>query len=278
MKIVLFDIDGTLVKAGGSGKLALNRAVMHLHGEADVCSKFYLAGGTDKSNFRQAFIEAKGRKPAKKEVEAIEKKYLKFLPSEVKLAVKDGRYEEIPGVSKLLKFLLGQKDVMLGLGTGNLRKGAFIKLEPSGLARYFLFGGFGCDSFHRTQVLKTAVKRAGRLAGKGIEPKDVYVIGDTHKDVLAGKEAGYHTGAVTCGFGDRKKIIAAGPELVSKDFRKLKPWLIWLGLKKDPKGVRRDTYIFPDYPIEHVLYAKTGINEKIKKLRKKKYGNRRRPI
>ncbi len=258
MKIILFDIDGTLVKAGGAGKLALNKAVKTLHGAEDVCSKFYLAGGTDKVNFMQAFIEAKGRKPARKEVKAVEKKYLELLPAEVDNAVKDGRYMEIPGVAQLLKFLSKRRDVFIGLGTGNLKKGAFIKLKPSGLSKYFIFGGFGCDSYERAEVLKKAVKRAEKIAGRKARVCDVYIIGDTHKDVSAGKEAGYHTGAVTCGFGDRSKIMRTGPELVAEDFTDLSPWLIWLGLKKDPKGIKRDSLMFPDTPIEHVQYARTG--------------------
>lgn len=258
MKVVLFDIDGTLINAGGAGSRALNRAVKLLHGADEVCSRFYLVGCTDKANFRQAFMKAAGRRPAKKEISEIERKYLEFLPGEVRSAVREKRYGKIPGVSGFLRILRGQKNILTGLGTGNLKKGAVIKLKPSGLEGYFLFGGFGGDSYSRTEVFKGAVKKASAISGAAISAGDVYMIGDTHNDVVAGKEAGYHTGIVTCGFGDKREIIRAGPEIIEKDFRDLSPWLIWLGLKKDPKGVKRDSYMFPDTPIEHVQYTLRG--------------------
>ena len=275
MKIILFDIDGTLVKAGGAGKLALNEAVRLLHGAKDVCSKFYLAGGTDKTNFVEAFMAAKGRKPTKKEAQIIEEKYLKLLPGEVKKAVKEKRYREIPGISGFLRSLCARKDVAVGLGTGNLKEGAVIKLRPSGLEKNFTFGGYGCDSYSRTRVLQKAVARAEKLLRIKVRGSDVYVIGDTHKDVIAAKEAGYHSGAVTAGFGELREIERAAPELIVKDFKDLKSWFIWLGIKKDPKGVRRGCYICPDTPIEHAHYGMTGLdqgdlNKKVKEMRLKK--------
>jgi hypothetical protein len=77
------------------------------------------------------------------------------------------------------------------------------------------------------------------------------------------------------GFGDEKLIMRSGPELLARDFSRLKPWLIWLGLEKDPRGVRRVTYICPDSPIEHAHYGRTGmdlrdIDRGIKKLREEK--------
>jgi hypothetical protein len=88
----------------------------------------------------------------------------------------------------------------------------------------------------------------------------VYVIGDTHRDVEAAKEAGYHSGVVLDGFGDPELVMRSNPELMTKDFSAMKPWLIWLGLTADPRGVRRGTYICPDSPIEHAHYGRTGMD------------------
>ncbi|MCX5783349.1 MAG: HAD hydrolase-like protein, partial [Elusimicrobia bacterium] len=148
-----------------------------------------------------------------------------------------------------------------------------IKLAPSGLGKYFSFGGFGEDGYLRTDLLKKAVARAEKISGLKIKPSQVYVIGDTEKDILAGKELGFHTAAVTCGFGAKESIFSAGPEFIAKDFRNLNMWLVWLGLKKDSKGVERGCYIFPDSPIEHAHYGRTGIDEAQLKLLRK---NRRR--
>ena len=272
MKIILFDIDGTLVKAGGAGARALNFAVEAMTGHKNACDKVQLQGATDKSNFENAYKAGGGRKPTKKELEELTQKYVDRLPYEVLASVKAKKYFKVKGVEKFLARLSGGEGVMLGLGTGNLKDGAFIKLEPSGLLKHFAFGGYGCDSHHRSEVLQMAVQRAAKLAKASIRPGDVYVIGDTHRDVEAAKEAGYHSGVVLDGFGDPELVLRSNPELMTKDFSAMKPWLIWLGLEKDPRGVRRGTYICPDSPIEHAHYGRTGMDLRdidlgIKKLR-----------
>lgn len=262
MKIVLFDIDGTLIKAGGAGARGLNRAVKELCGVDNICDKFSLQGATDKENFTVAFTQARGKKPTAEQFRELELKYLRFLPAEVKQSIKSKNYSKLNGVEKLLVMLSKRKDVLVGLGTGNLRKGAFIKLEPSGLGKYFAFGGYGCDSHIRSRVLMKAVERAGKVLKAAVRPADVYVIGDTHLDVAAAKDAGYHSAAVLDGFGDEKLVMRSGAELIVKDFKDLYPWLIWLGLEKDARGVRRGTYICPDSPIEHAHYGRTGMDLK----------------
>src|SRR2546426_423388 len=82
MKVVLFDLDGTLVKAGGSGRRALNRAVKTLHGVDDICSRFSIVGRMDKENFHIAVCKAIGRKPSVQELRAVQNAYLKHLPRE----------------------------------------------------------------------------------------------------------------------------------------------------------------------------------------------------
>ena len=262
MKIVLFDIDGTLIKAGGAGLRGLNKAIKEMCGVDNICDKFSLQGSTDKENFATAFKHACGKKPTAKQFRELELKYIGFLPAEVKRSIKSKNYSKLNGVEKLLVLLSKRKDVMVGLGTGNLKEGAFIKLEPSGFRKYFAFGGYGCDSHIRSEVLKKAVERAGKIVKTEIRPADVYVIGDTHLDVAAAKDAGYHSAAVMDGFGDQKLLERSGSELIVKNFTDLYPWLIWLGLEKDSKGVRRGTYICPDSPIEHAHYGRTGMDLK----------------
>lgn len=275
MKIILFDIDGTLVKAGSAGARALDHAVEAMTGHPEACRSIQIQGATDKSNFENAFKAGAGRKPTKKQMAELTRKYVTRLPHEVLASVRAKKYFKVKGVEKFLARLSGLRGVLVGLGTGNLKEGAFIKLEPSGLLRHFAFGGYGCDSHHRSEVLEKAVERAAKIAGVKIKRGEVFVIGDTHRDVEAAKEAGYHSGAVLDGFGDPRLLMRSNPELIAKDFTDMKPWLIWLGLQKDPKGVSRGTYICPDSPIEHAHYGRTGMDLRdikagMKKLREAK--------
>ncbi len=258
-KIVLFDVDGTLVNAGGAGKRALNKAIMEMGGVKDVCNFFELQGETDRVNFQNAFYFAFKKKMSVKDYEKIKKLYLKYLGEEVEYSVKKRLYHKIKGVDKLLDILSRNKDILIGLGTGNLQEGAYIKLTPSGLSKYFLFGGFGEKYEKRSDMLKSAVKSAEKICGEKIKPYQVYVIGDTEKDVIGAKTLGYHSACVLDGFGDKIKIHRSSPELIEKDFSNIDVWLIWLGIKKDPKGIKRGTYICPDTPIEHAYYGMTGL-------------------
>ena len=130
----------------------------------------------------------------------------------------------------MLKHLSRDRNVLLGLGTGNMEKGARIKLEPSGFNAYFLFGGYGSDSFHRPSLLKKAVLRARKFAREPFRPDDVYVIGDTPLDVAAGKKAGFKTVAVGTGFAEWKDLVASRPDHIARDYRDIKKWLSWFRL------------------------------------------------
>ena len=230
MKVLLFDIDGTLIRAGGAGRYALNEACFDLYRKKDACSELSLAGRTDLWNFRQAFINAKGRNPSAAEMEKLHQAYLDRLPKWVKRALKEKTYNLPRGIKTLVKRLARDKRVLLGLGTGNMERGARIKLEPSGFNAYFLFGGYGSDAFHRPTLLKKAVRRAQKLVAHRIKGDDVYVIGDTPLDVSAGKKAGFKTVAVGTGFSKWEDLAASRPDHLAKDFRGIDKWLHWFGL------------------------------------------------
>lgn len=230
MKVLLFDIDGTLIRGGGAGRKALNRAGEELYGVKNCCSELSLAGRTDLYNFGAAHEFATGRKPRKSDVEKLHRAYLRRLPYYVKKALREGAYDVPAGLKTLLRRLSADKRVLLGLGTGNMEKGARIKLEPSGFNRYFQFGGYGSDAFHRHLLLKKAVQRAKALAREPFVKADVYVIGDTPFDVSAGRKAGYKTVAVGTGYSSWKELKASKPDHLARDFRDTKKWLNWFEL------------------------------------------------
>lgn len=260
MKVILFDLDGTLIKSGGAGCKSLNRAIYELYGKKDVCTWEILAGSVDKSNFANAYKLATGKKAAKADIKKITDKYLSILETEIKNSVKAKGYKTIKGIEKFLKTLSAYDNVVMGLGTGNVKEGAFIKLAPSGFEKYFKFGAYGCDHEDRSEMLKIGVKRAEKILGRKIEPSEVYIIGDTVKDVIAAKTAGYHSAVVT---GDSNaQILHNCPELITDDFCDINEWLIWLALKTDPKGIEHRMYVYPDAAIEHVYFSRTGEDEK----------------
>lgn len=231
MKLLLFDLDGTLVRVGGAGRKALNRAVAVLYGARIDCGANNLAGKTDLRNFAEAVRSATGRRPGRAELKRVHREYLRLLPRYVRAALRERRYELTPGIRRLLARLKREKDVLLALGTGNMEEGARIKLEPSGLSPYFAFGGFGSDAYHRPALLRAAYRRAlRRVRGVRIRPGDVYVIGDTPLDVAAGRKAGFKTIAVGTGFAEWEALKRSRPDHLARDFRDVRRWLSWLGL------------------------------------------------
>lgn len=219
------------MRAGGAGRRALNRAAYALYGKKNACSELSLAGRTDLWNFRWVYEAATGKKASAAAVERLHQEYLRRLPYYVRKAIREKTYELPAGIERLLKRLSREKGVLLGLGTGNMERGARIKLEPSGFNAYFLFGGYGSDAFHRPTLLKKAVRRATKIAGVSIHPRRVFVIGDTPLDVSAGRKAGYRTVAVGTGFAKWDELVASRPDYLARDFKGISTWLNWFGIK-----------------------------------------------
>ena len=142
-------------------------------------------------------------------------RYVQDLEDEV---ANSQKYRVLPGILRILEEMRERGNVLTGLATGNVEVGARIKLERGGLNGYFPFGGFGSDSEDRSDV----VRQAGR-AGAGwhrvrIEPDDTFVIGDTPRDVAAGREAGFRTVGVATGSYNVEQLEASGADLVISDF------------------------------------------------------------
>lgn len=230
MKIVLLDLDGTLVKTGRAGPRAVDWVMRKRFGVKGACEGLRMAGRTDPAIFRRVLRRGLGRPLKSNDLKKFEAAYLKRLPLEVKISVRGGTYELIPGAARFLRGLSRHKNILIGLGTGNLEKGARIKLRPSGLLKYFSFGGFGSDSAVRSELLRAAVRK-GRLFCNGeiFSRSEVFIIGDTPLDIRAARRAGYRAGVVYGGFGNRRELESLRPEVLERDFRDLRPWLSWIG-------------------------------------------------
>ncbi|MBE7449413.1 MAG: HAD family hydrolase [Kofleriaceae bacterium] len=216
----LFDIDGTLLRAGGAGARALTRVMEARHGVADACRGLTAAGRTDPDIVRELFERALGRAPTTAEIEDVIAAYLEEL--ERTLAGPASTLRVLPGARAALDWLAGRDRVSLAIATGNVRGGARIKLDHAGLADRFDLdrtGGYGCDSPIRAELVARAVERAGAGAAD-----TVVVVGDTVHDVSAARAVGALCVAVTTG-GDRAEVLAgAGADVVIDHLDALASW------------------------------------------------------
>jgi phosphoglycolate phosphatase-like HAD superfamily hydrolase len=211
--VILFDVDGTLVLTGGSGRRAMRRAFAELRGDAAYLESMDFRGMTDQRILREA-IEGSGGVATEGLVGELLELYLGYLAEE--LATSSG-YTVMPGVMELVTALEAFAGVALGLGTGNVRRGAELKLAPCGLDRRLGFGGFGCDAVDRADLLRVGFERGAARLGLAYEACERLVVGDTPLDVHAAKAVGARTVAVCTGGHAAEALREAGAEVVVED-------------------------------------------------------------
>lgn len=218
MKLLLFDIDQTLVNTGGAGLRALDRACHKIFNIDHAMEGISPHGKTDPAIVREILrVRLENPSPSRREIETILESYLYFLKDEIRLSP---AYRVLPGIIALLDHLVAHADALLGLATGNIEMGGRVKLERGGLNRYFDFGGFGSDSEDRTELVRKGVVRAADKSGRSFQPQDIFVIGDTPLDIAAGKNAGFKTVGVATGSYSVEQLLAAGATFAVADLEK----------------------------------------------------------
>jgi phosphoglycolate phosphatase-like HAD superfamily hydrolase len=211
-RLILWDIDSTLVNTGSAGLHALVRATIEwVGGEGDL-SGVEIAGRTDRAIAHQ-ILEKYSRPNTSANVDSFLDRYVSLLPEE--LPKRDGRI--LPGVRDLLEDLSRQPDKTLGLLTGNLERGARLKLEHYDLWRFFPFGAFADDHHDRNALGPCALTRAVAHAGCDFLPEQVDVIGDTGHDIACGKAFGARTVAVATGSWSRERLAECQPDFLFDD-------------------------------------------------------------
>ena len=216
--MLLFDVDATLVLTGGAGIRALNRAFHQICNVDAAMDGIAPHGKTDPAIIREIFhARFGGDPPPAQDIPRVLDSYVEFLREEVQLSDK---YEILPGIVEILEELGSRTDVLLGLATGNVESGARIKLHRGGLNRYFDFGGYGSDSESRSALVRKAAEKALNRSGQPIDGRDVFVIGDTPRDIEAGKEAGFRTVGVATGQYSVQQLREAGADFAIEDFRR----------------------------------------------------------
>ncbi|MGB5809485.1 MAG: HAD family hydrolase [Polyangiales bacterium] len=209
--IILFDIDGTLLRAGGAGRRSVERALDRLTGRAHGTTNLEsveFAGRTDRWIMGAALAHC-GAPTHDAMIDEVIDHYLELLPTELQAST---GFEVMPGARGLLEKLCQASGIALGLGTGNVERAAYAKLRRAALDPFFAFGGFGCDHVDRAALLRAGLARG--LAHARVDEARVVVIGDTPHDVDAAHAIGAECIAVCTGWFDEAPLHASGAELV----------------------------------------------------------------
>ncbi len=211
-KLVLFDIDGTLVLTGGAGLRAMTRACDEIIGHADALAGIPVAGRTDWIILHDTLARL-GRDLDRDLFDQLRGRYVAYLRHEI-LQPGKGFNGPLPGVPDLVRSLHERDDVYLGLLTGNFEAGARIKLERFDLWRYFRCGAYGDDAPDRNALVPVAVGRAAACGIPALPPGDVVVIGDTPHDVACARAAGAVAVGVATGGYTADELRACGAAVV----------------------------------------------------------------
>ena len=214
MRIIFFDIDGTLLRSGGAGKAAMHTALTRGFGLDKVREDINFSGRTD-PGIGYELMKLHDIEPSDDNLAAMQSLYLDTLAEQLP---KHRSAHVLPGVRRLLDELAGLDDVTLALLTGNVERGARIKLEHFGLWDYFRFGGFGDGRLERDDVARAAIAEAEAHLGH-VDASKAWVIGDTPLDVRCARTVGAKVLAVATGWHNEKQLAECEPDLMLADLK-----------------------------------------------------------
>ena len=208
MRLVLFDIDGTLVSDHGASRGAFKDALAEVYGYDRDLSVYDFSGRTDP---QIAFMVLRDAGFADETISAsIERLWEVYLAGLARNAT-PGRVKALAGIPEVVAALSDHRDVTLALLTGNIEPGARLKLAGPALNEYFPFGAFGSDSSDRELLPPIAVRRASEMYGHAIAGPDIVIIGDSIYDVRCGVPYGATTIAVASGKTPAERLRAENP-------------------------------------------------------------------
>lgn len=225
-KLLLFDIDGTLLTSGGAGERALRQAVRERFGVEDDLKAVEIAGRTDSGIARQILRKYEITETPEA-ITGFLDAYLHYLSRY--LPETPGRL--LPGIIPLLDSLRGRAGVVLALLTGNLERGAELKLTHYGVWHYFEFGAYADDHHDRNELGHFARRRATAKHGLEFSPEQIFVLGDTPHDIACARAIGAKALAVATGGSSRERLAEHAPDFLFDDLGDLPAVLQALGLE-----------------------------------------------
>jgi phosphoglycolate phosphatase-like HAD superfamily hydrolase len=219
-KLVLFDVDGTLIHCGKAPRRAITEAMVAVYGTAGDVDHYPFSGKTDMQIIFDVITQADvDPKIVKTKMQEVILQYLNLL--EKTLDSKD--VKTLVGIVELLDALRDHSQATLGLLTGNVLQGAKIKLSRAGLHDYFFngkgtVGAFGSDSMDRNDLPVIAAQRAFEATGKAFQEKNIVIIGDSPYDITCGRSLNVRTIAVGTGWHTEEELREYRPDYFFSDF------------------------------------------------------------
>jgi len=207
-RLYLFDIDGTLLSTGGSGRAAMASAFEAVFGVKDAFREVEFTGRSDLAIAHDALrAAALANGDVTALVSRFKRAYVRHLPR----LLHDSSGSLLPGVVEILARLNADQAATVSLGTGNFRASATIKLRHYGINQHFRYGGFGDRTTVRAGIIEQGIRSANRAAGKH---GTVFVIGDTVYDIAAAKANGAVAVGVATGLPSREELETARPDIL----------------------------------------------------------------
>lgn len=205
--VILFDIDGTLLSSAGAGKAALEQSMASGFGVEKIVDGLKLSGRTDRAILRDLF-RLHDIPFTEEGFVRMQEGYLRHLPE----CLKQVQGKVLPGIQAILDELAKIPQCQVGLLTGNLRKGAQIKLGHFGIHHYFDFGGFGDHHWDRDDVAREALAEVQKRLGNGVNKEKLWVIGDTPLDIQCARAIGAKVVAVATGWHTTGELGGFAPD------------------------------------------------------------------
>lgn len=222
MRLVLFDIDGTLLRTKGAGREATRRAMLEVFGTESTVATHEFSGKTD----WRTLVELLG--PHGITYDDVHARIMTYHDAMTRsvIAVFEEKYEVSPcvGATELVDAFSRRDDVVMGIVTGNVKGAAEAKLSAAGFSpALFRVGAFGHEAFDRDHLPPLAIQRASDLVGHSFKPQDIWVIGDTPMDIQCARAVGAMAVAVGTGFSPPEELKASQPDYYLDDLTQFSP-------------------------------------------------------
>lgn len=216
MRLLLFDVDGTLVWAHGAGRIALTKAMAAVYGTPPPYEEYDARGKTDP---RIVFDIMRAAGVPDDVICARLASCFEAYVRHLDLLIDNGHpVQAMPGIPELVRALSSRSDSVVGLLTGNIERGAHAKLRPTGLLPHFRVGAYGSDDADRRRLPAIARERARTLTGHDFPFGQIVIIGDTPLDVDCARACGARSVAVATGQHTYEELASCAPDVLFADF------------------------------------------------------------